>query len=346
MNIQLTRIQFFIIIFTLFTGFVYISIQTPIISHGKRSAWLIFIASSIFIYLLLVFYEKTYKYFILGKVTTMIYHLYWLFHLSFAVAYSMYIVSTWISPYTPKIALLFLFLLPSLYASLSRAETAVNVGIVFGIFIFFFIFFVLNAYEDFEFRNLLPIGESGWKDWMWGSLYSLNAYRNAECYLILRKFVMKDEKISGMPLFIFIFSLFAMFLFSILSVMLYFSMEEFNLISEPILYLLHAQEVTFVKRLDLIFVFIWVFITIITLINYILVVRLVHFQKVRKFAKSRIVIYHLFIFVIAYFIAKFESIQMIRQYYWIPFLVFGLLLPILIISWNKIRGRTIFDSSK
>lgn len=82
------------------------------------------------------FYEKTYKYFILGKVTTMIYHLYWLFHLSFAVAYSMYIVSTWISPYTPKIALLFLFLLPSLYASLSRAETAVNVGIVFGIFIF------------------------------------------------------------------------------------------------------------------------------------------------------------------------------------------------------------------
>ena len=345
MNIQLTRIQFFIIIFTLFTGFVYISIQMPIISHGKRSAWLIFMATSIFIYVLFVFYDKTYKYFILGKVTAMIYYIYWLFHLAFAVAYSVYIVSTWISPHTPKIAILCLFLIPSLYASLSRAETAVNVGIVFGVFILFFIIFVLNAYEDFDYRNLLPITESGWKEWMWGTLFSLNAYRNTECYLILRKYVLKNEKIAGLPLFLFFLFLFFMFFFSIITVMLYFSLDEFNLISEPILYLLHAQEVTFVKRLDLIFVLIWVFITIITLINYILMVRLVHFQKLKKFPNAQIVIYHLFIFVIAFFLSKFESIQMIRQYYWITFIVFGLFLPILIISWNKIRGRTIFDSS-
>ncbi|SOC23790.1 spore germination protein [Ureibacillus xyleni] len=345
MNIQLTRIQFFMIMFTIFTGFVYISIQSPIITNGKHASWIMFIAASLFTYLLFIFYEKTYKYFILGTVSTIIYHLYWLFNLSYATAFSIYLISTWISPYTPKIALLCLFLIPSLYASLSRAETAVNIGVVFGVFIFFFIAFVSSAYQDFNYRNLLPTTESGFNEWMWGTLFSLNAYRNTECYLILRKYVMKNQKIAGVPLFLFVFSLFAMFFFSIVMCMLYFSTEEFSLISEPILFLLHAQEVTFVKRLDLIFAMMWIFITIITLINYILVVRLVHFKKMRKFPKTQIVIYHVLIGFIAYFIAKFEYVQLIREYYWIPFILFGFLLPILIILLNKVRGRTIFDSS-
>ncbi|RUL54001.1 GerAB/ArcD/ProY family transporter [Lysinibacillus antri] len=345
MKISLSRIQFFMLLFPLFTGFVYISIQSIIIDSGKRAAWLIFIVASILVYLLFILYEKTYKYFILGKVSSVIYQIYWLFHLSLLVSYTIFVVSTWMSPNTPKYALLLMLLIPSLYASLSRAETAVNIGAIFGTFIIFFIIFILNAADDFEYRNLVPTSESGLKEWIWGLIYSFSAYRNMECYLILRKYVMKNEKIAGKPLFYFVFLLFFMYMFSIITVSLYFSLDEFRFISEPLLYILHTQEVTFIKRLDLIFVFFWVLITIITIINFILVVKLVHFKKKRKYTKMRIVLYHILIFIFAYYFANFADLQWIRVRYWITFPIFGVLLPIMIITWNKVRGRTIFDSS-
>jgi len=347
MNISLTRIQFFSLLFSIFTGFIYIAFQTSVISYGKRASWLMFIAISVLVFLLFIFYEKTYKYFILGKITSFIYVAYWLSHLALLVAYTIYVISTWMMPTTPNYVLLLMLLIPSLYASLSRPETAVNIGGIFSIFILVFIFFMLNASKDFVVGNLFPIRESGMNAWIWGSLHSFTAYANMECYLLFRRFVMKNKKVAGWPLFLFFWGMFLMYFFSIVVVMMYFSLEEFKLISEPILYLLHSQEVTFAKRLDLIFVFIWILISIITMINFILVIRIVRFKKQTKplYKKIEIIFYHVLIFVVAYFLAIFEVIEMARKYYWISFFIFGVLLPVLIIIWNKVRGRTISDSS-
>ena len=347
MNIRLTRIQFFMIIFTIITGFVYITIQSYIIDYGRRASWLIFIVVSIIVFFVIMFYEKNYQYFVLGKVTSTIYLVYWLVHISISVAYIIYLISTWMSPNTPVYALLMIVLLPSLYASLSRPETAINLGAPFGIFIIVFVVFILNGSKEFYLSNLFPIEESGWKEWMWGSIYSFNAFRNLECYLLFRRYVMKNEKVNGLPLVLFFIGLFLMYFFSIVTVMMYFSIDEFKLVSEPILYLLHAQEVTFAKRLDLIFVFIWVLISILTVINFMLAARLLRFsdQKKMKKQKMQIVAYHFIIFGGAYFLSSYERIDFVVTKQWVSFFIFGLFLPLVIIFWNKIRGRTIYDSS-
>ena len=347
MNIRLTNIQFFMILFTILTGFVYVSFQAYIIDNGKRASWLIFIIVSIVIYLILIVYEKNYKYFVLGKVFSIIYLLYGCIHISISIGYVVYIISTWLAPNTPSYVLLLMLLLPSLYASLSRPETTINLGVPFFIFIIIFIVFLLNGAKGFFLTNLFPLEEGGMKGWMWGAIYSFNAYRNLECYLFLRRYVMKNQKISGLPLFLFFLALFFMYFFSIVIVMMYFSLNEFTVVSEPILYLLHAQEVTFAKRLDLIFIFMWILISILTLTNYILVARIIRFEQQKKVKRQKIeiVAIHVFIFVGAYLLFPYERNEIVISNQWISFFIFGFGLPILIIIWNKIRGRTIFDSS-
>ena len=151
---------------------------------------------------------------------------------------------------------------------------------------------------------------------------------------------MKNQKISGIPLFLFFLGLFSFYLFSMITLMMYFSLNEFKVVSEPILYLLHAQEVTFAKRLDLIFVFFWILISILTLINYILTARIIRYEQQKKMKRKKIEIvgYHILIFIVAYFLAPYERIQIVISKQWLSFFIFGLTLPLLIIIWNKVRG--------
>ena len=145
MNFRLTRIQLFLVVFMAQTGVIYISFQQGIIVKGGRDAWIMFVVASIFNYLLLLFYEKNYKYFRLGKITSWLYIIYWLILIICFLAYVQYTLNTWVIQYTPILVTLTAILLVSLYINLSRPATAINlVGLIIPLMILFILFILFS----------------------------------------------------------------------------------------------------------------------------------------------------------------------------------------------------------
>ena len=130
---------------------------------------------------------------------------------------------------------------------------------------------------------------------------------------------------------------------SILFTLMFFSLEEIKLIPEPILYILHSLEVTFVKRLDLFFIYIWLSWSLVAIVNYVLVMRLVYFEKKRKAPVLQQFIFFTVIGLISIILVRFSVLDFFKQYLVYGNILFTFLLPIIIILVNKIRGRTVSE---
>ncbi|MEK4229589.1 GerAB/ArcD/ProY family transporter [Solibacillus sp. FSL H8-0538] len=346
MTIKLTRVQFFLLMFIMQTAFVYVSFQNLVIENGKRDSTLQFLITALVFYLLLLFFERTYQYFILNPVTRFLYILYWFYYLHAFVVNTLYILSSWVFPNTPNAVLVFLLLSVCYYASVSRAETAVNIGVVMIPMLVIFFLFLFLSIPDLEVTNLFPLMQEPVDRWIKGILFSTNAFSGVEVYLILRKYVMQSETINRRILLIYASFLTAFYMVSLLFTIMYFAIEEINIISEPILYILNSQEVTFVKRLDIFFIYIWVSWTIIGIVNHVLVIRLVYFQQKRKYEKFQQLVFFTVMGISACFFVNITMQQIFKHSLLYINLVFAIVLPIIIISVNKLRGRSQFDSSK
>ena len=95
--------------------------------------------------------------------------------------------------------------------------------------------------------NLLPLFHDRSNKWLLGFVYSTYAFGGAETYVMLRKYVI-NKKIKSKALATYAIILTSFYLIAILFPLMFFSLEEIRLIPEPILYILHSLEVTFVKR--------------------------------------------------------------------------------------------------
>ena len=344
MTIQLTRVQLFLLMFVMQTGFVYTSFQNLLIDAGKRDATIQFIIIAIVFFLQLLFFERMYKYFILNRFTKILYLLYWYFYIIVFVIYITYVLTTWVFPNTPNVVLIAIFLFVCFYASVSRPETAVNIGVVLLPMLVLFILFMMRAIPNLHVTNLLPLFQESKESWMMGMIYATYAFGGAEVFVMLRKYVLKSEKINNKVLAVYSILLTGFYLFSILFTLMFFSLEEIQLIPEPILYILHSQEVAFVKRLDLFFIYIWLSWSLVAIVNYVLMMRLVYFEKKRKAPKLQQFILFTSIGVISVFLIRFSVLDFLKHYVVYANILFTFILPILIILVNKMRGRTISES--
>ncbi|MER2106291.1 MAG: GerAB/ArcD/ProY family transporter [Solibacillus sp.] len=344
MTIQLTKVQLFLLMFVMQTGFVYTSFQNVLIEHGKRDAPIQFIIIAIVFFLQLVFFERTHHYFRLNRFTKILYLTYWFFYIIVFVIYITYVLTAWVFPNTPNVVLIAIFLSVCFYASVSRPETAVNIGVVLLPMLFLFLLFMLRAIPNLHVTNLLPLFHEPKETWMMGFIYSTYAFGGAETYVLLRKYVLNNEKINNKVLATYSIILTSFYLFSILFTLMFFALEEIKLIPEPILYILHAQEVTFVKRLDLFFIYIWLSWTLVAMVNYVLVMRLIYFEKKRKAPVLKQLLFFTVIGAISTFVIKFSVLDFLKHYVVYANILFTFVLPILIILVNKIRGRTISDA--
>lgn len=326
------------------TGFVYTSFQNLLIDAGKRDATIQFIIIAIVFFLQLLFFERMYKYFILNRFTKILYLMYWYFYMIVFVIYITYVLTNWVFPNTPNVVLIAIFLFVCFYASVSRPETAVNIGVVLLPMLVLFILFMLRAIPNLHVTNLLPLFQESKESWMMGMIYATYAFGGAEVFVMLRKYVLKSEKINNKVLAVYSILLTGFYLFSILFTLMFFSLEEIKLIPEPILYILHSQEVTFVKRLDLFFIYIWLSWSLVAIVNYVLVMRLVYFEKKRKAPKLQQFILFTSIGVISVFLIRFSVLDFLKHYVVYANILFTFILPILIILVNKMRGRTISES--
>lgn len=341
MNISLTKAQFFLLLFIFQTGIVYIAFQTPLISSSKNSSWLIFIVASVIHYGLLLFFERYHSYFYLNVFFRWVYQIYWLLLTAAFIAYMSYVLASWVLPQTPEWIVVVIIVVLSLYANLSRPETVINIGVMLIPIIFLFITFLMLAIPDLTWSNLFPIEWKHTKQIGAGLIHSIYAYFGIEMYLIYRPFLQKDLQVKGKPLLMYQLVIFVFYFISVLFTQMFFSIEEINLIPEPIMYILKSQEVTFVKRLDIFFVYIWLSWSIVTVMIFGLSFRMLHFVKKKQHPNSRIIVYHIFLAILPLFVIHFRSIELIKNSLHYVFIFFTFLLPIVIIGWNKWRGKSV-----
>lgn len=344
MTVQLTKVQLFLLMFVMQTGFVYTSFQNLLIHNGKRDSTIQFLIIAIVFFLQLLFFERMYKYFFLNRFTKILYLVYWSLYLIVFIIYITYVLSTWVFPNTPNVVLISIFLSVCFYASVSRPETAVNIGVVLLPMLFLFIIFMLLAIPNLHGTNLLPLFQEPIETWMMGLIFSTYAFGGAEMYVMLRKYILNNEKINKKVLVIYSSILTSFYLFSILFTLMFFSLEEIKMIPEPVLYILHSLEVTFVKRLDLFFIYIWLSWSLVAIVNYVLVMRLVYFEKKRKSPVLQQFIFFTVIGVTATFLIRFSILDFLKEYLVYANILFTFTLPVIIILVNKIRGRTISES--
>ena len=345
MTIQLTKMQLFLLIFVMQTGFVYTSFQNLVIEHGKRDATIQFIIIAIVFFLLFLFFERTHKYFVLNRFTKILYLTYWFFYLIVFVIYITYVLTTWVFMNTPNFVLIAVFLSVCFYASVSRPETAVNLGVILIPMFILFLIFMFIAVPNLHATNLLPLFHDRANTWMLGFVYSTYAFGGAEMYVMLRKYVINNEKINKKIITIYFVILTSTYLLSILFTLMFFTLEEIKLVPEPILYILHSLEVTFVKRLDLFFTYIWLSWSLVAIVNYVLVMRLIYFEKKRKAPVLQQFIFFTVIGTVAAFLTRYSILDFLKHYLVYANIIFTLLLPIIIILVNKIRGRTVSESN-
>ena len=341
MTVQLSKVQLFLLMFIMQTGFVYTSFQSLVIEHGKRDSTVQFIIIAIVFFLQLLFFERMHQYFRLNRFTKALYLMYWFLYLIIFVIYITYVLTTWIFPNTPNIVLVAMFLFVCFYASISRPETAVNIGVVLLPMLFLFITFMMLTIPNLHVTNLLPLFYDRSDTWMLGFVYSTYAFGGAEMYVMLRKYVLNNEKISKKVLSLYFVILTSFYLLAIVVPLMYFSLDEMKIIPEPIFYILHSQEVTFVKRLDLFFIYIWLSWSLVAIVNYVLVMRLIYFEKKRKAPVLQQFIFFTVGGAVALIFIRFSVLDFLKHYVVYGNILFTFLLPIMIILVNKIRGRTV-----
>lgn len=341
MNVSLTKAQFFLLLFIFQTGVVYIAFQTPLISSSKNSSWLIFIVASVIHYGLLLFFECYHSYFYLNVFFRWVYQIYWLLLTAVFIAYMSYVLASWVLPQTPEWIVVVIIVVLSLYANLSRPETVINIGVMLIPIIFLFVTFLMLAIPDLTWSNLFPIEWNHTKQIGAGLIHSIYAYFGIEMYLIYRPFLQKDLQVKGKPLLMYQLVIFVFYFISVLFTQMFFSIEEIDLIPEPIMYILKSQEVTFVKRLDIFFVYIWLSWSIVTVMIFGLSFRMLHFVKKKQHPNGRIIVYHIFLAILPLFVIHFRSIELIKNSLHYVFIFFTFLLPIVIIGWNKWRGKSV-----
>ncbi|MEK8198091.1 GerAB/ArcD/ProY family transporter [Lysinibacillus sp. FSL M8-0134] len=338
MNVSLSKAQFFLLLFIIQTGVVYIAFQTPLIIGSQTNAWWIFMVGSVIHYGLLLFFKRNYQYFYLNAFFRWIYQIYWLLLTAILIAYMGYVLASWVLPQTPEWIVVVIIAALSLYANVSRPETVINMSVMLLPIILLFVIFLMLALPDLTWSNLFPV-EWNNKQIIAGIIHSTYAYFGIEMYLIYRPYVQKELQVKGKPLFIYQLVIFIFFFMSIVFTQMFFGLEEIKLIPEPIMYILKSQEVTFVKRLDIFFVYIWLSWSIVTVMIFGLSFRLLYLKKNRKKPIGSIVVYHILLAVLPLFVIKFRSIEIIKNSLHYLFLVFTFLLPIVIIYWNKWRGK-------
>lgn len=343
MNFSLSKGQFFLLFFFIETGIIYISFQTPLISESKNKAWVLFIVATILHYLVLLFFERYYRYFYLNTFFQWVYKVYWFLMIATFLAYMVYVLASWVLPQTPEWIIIVLIVALSLYGNISRPETVINIGVMFIPLIFIFIIFLMLAVPDLTWTNLLPLEFNNYKEIIQGLIHSVFAFMGAEMYLIYRPFLQKELTLKSKQILMYQLIIFVFYLISVMFSQMFFTIEEIKLVPEPIIYILKSQEVTFVKRLDIFFVYIWLSWSIITVLIFNLTIRVVHFGIGKKGTKKTIVFYHLLLAIIPLFFVKFKVIEIMKNSFHYIILIFTFLLPILIILWNKWRGKTCIE---
>ena len=339
MNFNLSRIQFFLLLFIMQTGSSFFAFPSEFINVIGRDAWLVFLVAGIIHYLLLLIYERYYMRFTIGPFVGWLYKGYWLFVAVSFLAYIDYTLAVWGFPETPQIIVLSALVSVTLYANLSKAEKVINLPVILIPLIFLFFIFMQFAWGDLIWTNIFPLFEATGQEWFEGLLKAQIAFIGVELYLFFRRHVDVKEKIKGIPLLVYQMTWFSFFFSSVIVTILYFTLTRLQEIPEPILFMLKAQNVTFVERLDLFFLYIWMIWSIVTVAIFSFSAMYVHRLHAKEHHKRDTIIWHVLLVLLPLLFVSKQYVDKMADLIIYVHLLFTILIPAIVIITNRRKGK-------
>ena len=339
MTINLSRFQFFLVLLITQTGSSFFSFPSPFINAVGRDAWIVFLVAGALHYMLLLFYEKYYKQFTVGPFVGWLYKGYWLFVAVTYLAYIDYTLAVWGFPNTPQVIVLAALVSISLYANLSKPETVINLSVILIPLIFIFFVFLLFTWNNLVWTNIFPLGEASKEDWIKGLIKAQTSFLGIELFLFFRRHVDIKEKIKGFPLFVYQMTWFSFFFFSVILTILFFTLPGLKEIPEPLLYILKSQEVTFVERLDLFFLYIWMIWSIITVTIISFSALYVHRLHTKEKKKKDVIIWHVLLVLLPLFFVSKHYVEKLTDIIVYVHLLFAIFIPVIVIIMNRRKRK-------
>lgn len=341
MKFSISKKQLFLSFFIIQTGSVFISFQEPIINEAGRDAWIVFAVICVLQLIQLFLYEKFHSHFKISKFLQWMYSAYWILLIVSFIAYIQKSLSVWAFPLTPAYVIIGIVVALSFYANISRPESVMNLGVLLIPFIPLIFMFLVLAVPELVWTNLFPMGNITTEEWLGGTHESLHAFIGSAIYLFYRGFVVKSEKIKFRNILLYQFVLSSFYLITILFSLLFFSIDELKIIPEPLVYLLKSQEVTFIERLDLFFIFIWMSWSIITVIYLAFTVTLFMEKNTPKKLNSKKIILHILLFILPLIIIAKDYHQVAQDMLIYGHILFAIIIPFFVIVYNKWRSKNV-----
>lgn len=194
----------------------------------------------------------------LGNALNICYVLYFITYSMLLLFLVSDVIITWILHRTPQWAIILLILLAASYIAKEHLLTISKSFLVFSLLFAFLIVTIFFVYvQDVHFGRLLPFASKEPLQIVSSSPQAFVSLIGFELILFIMPFIKKPAESLKVLSIANGFTL-SLYLFLLITCIVYFSVDQFKLVNEPLLYMLRGLSFKYIERIDIIFLSFWI----------------------------------------------------------------------------------------
>ncbi|WP_185971069.1 GerAB/ArcD/ProY family transporter [Alkalicoccobacillus porphyridii] len=205
---------------------------------------------------------------VLGKFISVLYIVYFLIIAAFVLLVFNFLISVWVLSKTPDIIKIPLFVIACLYLLNSHVQIISRFMVIVGPIVLLTPICATYAFFDSEPLYLLPILTSSWFEIGKGVMSASFSMQGFLIVAILHPVVKGSNKEKLLAASYANILVTAIYTFTIIASFIYFSPGQFEILPEPLLYMIKTISLVLIERIDLIFLALWSVVVLATIVSY------------------------------------------------------------------------------
>ncbi|MBM0066613.1 GerAB/ArcD/ProY family transporter [Alkalicoccobacillus gibsonii] len=286
-NSSITLVQFFWFFTQIQIAVSVLTLPYSIYKVAKTDGWLSMILAGIITQLLIFVIWKLGKRYpsmtffellesllgkYVGKFVSILYITYFLSLTTIILIFFNFLISVWVLSQTPDIVKIPLFVLGCFYLLHSDLRIIARFLTIIGPVVLLVPFLACYAFFDSEPLYLLPVFSSDTVDILKGVLTGSLAMQGFLILSILYPYIEGSDKEKLLSATYANIMVTAIYVFTIIAAFVYFSPGQFEILPEPLLYMVKTISLVLIERIDLIFLAFWSVTVLATIVGYLYII--------------------------------------------------------------------------
>ncbi|MBM7703604.1 GerAB/ArcD/ProY family transporter [Metabacillus iocasae] len=278
--------QLFFLILQTQIGIGILALPYNLFKTAKTDGWISIIIASMIVQLLIVCYWWLTRRFpkktlfeiniailgrFIGNGLNIGYIIYYVLVSSVVTSLYVNVLKRWVYHVTPVFILVLLLAVVALYYAKEGLRNIGRFFVLVSVLLVIIVILLLSAYTTADIRYLFPIGQHGIKNIVSASKDGIIAMLGFEIILVLAPFVKAKSTTVLKVVSLSNFVVMLLYVYIIITCYLFFSPDEIPIVPEPVLYVLKASKFSFIERIDLVFLTVWIVSAITSLIMYVFI---------------------------------------------------------------------------